>query len=229
MIHAVLNAGPLQGGVAVPRPRLAPALQNLDLVPVAVLGGEAVCIHLTGGQQNMGVMVALVARAPRRVKGDVSHHATVHELRLRVVADQGDTLRMGQLVGQSHAHLAGDLAVLAGLGFLDPVPQLGSVMDPIRRVVRCEDFGVIDAALGRVIEGQPGAAVLDPLGHAVGGSRRDAAALTAGNHRSSKMVDCHVSAALCLGVEGKRQSPPPTQTRSVCISGHFVSCSLHWR
>jgi len=152
VIHAVLDAGAFQGRVAVPRPGFPPAFQKLGLVPVAVLGGEALRVDLTGGQQDVGVMVALVTLTPRRVQGDVSHHAAIYELRLRVVADQGDTLR-------------------------------------IRRVVRCEDFGVIDAALGRVIEGQPGAAVLDPLGHAVGGSRRDAAALTAGNHRSSKMVD----------------------------------------
>ncbi|SUZ33914.1 hypothetical protein ROE7235_03695 [Roseibaca ekhonensis] len=128
-------------------------------------------------------MVALVALAPRRVQGDVSHHATVHELRLCVVADQGDTLRMSQLVGQGHAHLAGDLAVLAGLGLLDAVPQLGSVTDPIRRMNRCEDFGVIDTAPRRVVEGKPGAAVFDTLGHTVGGSRSGATALTAGNHR----------------------------------------------
>ena len=129
------------------------------------------------------MVVALVALAPRRVQGDVSHHATVHELRLCVVANQGDTLRMGQLVGQGHADLAGDLAVLAGLGFLDAVPQFGSVTDPIRRMVRRENFSVINAAPRRVIEDKPGAAVFDALGHAVGNCRRGAAALTAGNHR----------------------------------------------
>ena len=130
-------------------------------------------------------MVALVAHTSRRVQGDVRHHATVNELLLRIVADQGDTLRMGQLVGEGHADLAGDLAVLAGLGFLDAVPQLGSVTDPIRRVIRCEDFGVIDTAPCRVIEGKPGAAVFDTLRYTIGDSRRGAAALTAGNHRSS--------------------------------------------
>jgi hypothetical protein len=97
-------------------------------------------------------MVAVIPLAPRRVQGNVSHHATIYELRLCVVADQGNTLRMGQLVGQGHTDLAGDLTVLAGLGFLDAVPQLGSVMDPIRRVIRCEDFGVIDTAPCGVIE-----------------------------------------------------------------------------
>ena len=93
MIHAILDAGALKGGVRVPRPRLPPALQNLDLVPVAVFGGEALGANLAGGQQNVGVMIALVPLAPRRVQGDISHHATVHELRLCVVADQGDPLR----------------------------------------------------------------------------------------------------------------------------------------
>ena len=195
VIHAILDAGAFKGSIAVPRPRLAPALKNLDLIPVAVLGGEApaghaapvghaaLCIHLTGGQQDVGVMVALVADPPRRVQGDVSHHATIHELAAHELPHQLKPLRMGQFGGQGHADLAGDLAVLAGLGFLDAVPQLGSVTDPIRRVIRCEDFGVIDTAPCRVIEGKPGAAVFDPLGHAVGRCRRGAAALTAGNHR----------------------------------------------
>ena len=108
----------------------------------------------------------------------------------------GDTLRMGQLVGQGHADLAGDLAVLAGLGFLDTVPQLGSVGDPIRRVVRGEDLGVIDTAALGVIEDKASAAIFDTLRHTIGNCRRGAAALTAGNHRGSKMVDRHVSAAL---------------------------------
>lgn len=95
---------------------------------------------------------------------------------------------MGQLVGQGHAHLAGDLAVLAGLGFLDAVPQLGSVTDPIRRVVpvRGEDFGVIDTAPRRVVEDQPGAAVLDPLDTPVGNGR---VALRPGCGKSSKLED----------------------------------------
>ena len=183
VVHAVLDAGAFKGRVAVPRPRLAPTLQNLDLVPVAVLGGEALGTDLAGGQQNMGMMVALVARAPRCVQGDVGHHAPVHEMIAHERPHQRHPLVVGQLGGQGHADLAGDLAVLAGLGFLDAVPQLGSVADPIRRVVRGENFGVINTGARRVIEGQPGAAVLDALGHAVGDGRRGAAALAPGNHR----------------------------------------------
>ena len=191
MIHAILDAGALKGDVAVPRPGFAPAFQNLDLVPVAVFGGEALGANLAGGQQNVGMVIAIIAIAPWRVQGDIRDHATVHELFLGEVPDQLDTLRMGQLGRQGHAHLAGDLAVLPGLGFLDAVPQLGSVAAPIRCMIRGEDFGVIDTAPRRVIEGQPGTAVFDALRHTIGDSRRGAAALTAGNHRSSEMIDRH--------------------------------------
>ena len=42
----------------------------------------------------------------------------------------------------------------------------------------------------RVIEGQPGAAILNPLSYTVGGRRRGAAALRAGNHRRGHRDQC---------------------------------------
>ena len=92
------------------------------------------------------MVVALVALPPRRMERDVGHHPPRHERLPREPPHQLHPLRVGQLVGQRHAHLAGDLAVLARLGLLDPVPQLGPVGDPARRVGGGEDFRVIDAA-----------------------------------------------------------------------------------
>ena len=196
VVDALFDAGAFEGKVGVPRPCLPPVFEKPDLVPVAVLGGEAFGVDLAGGEQDMGVVVAIIAVAPRRVQGDIRDHAAIHELFLGEVPDQLDPLRMGQLGRQGHAHLAGHLAVLTRLGFLDTVPQLGSVGDPIRRVVRGEDLGVIDTAALGVIEDKASAAIFDTLRHTIGNCRRGAAALTAGNHRGSKMVDRHVSAAL---------------------------------
>lgn len=81
---------------------------------------------------------------------------------------------------------------------------------------------MINTATRTVIKGQPGAVILDPLGGAVGCCRRGAAPGRAGNHRGPKVVDRHLRAALGSRVQGKRRVPLPTQTRSVCISGHFV-------
>ena len=95
-------AGQLQGKVGILRPCLAPPLQNLDGVPVAVLGGEALGGDLAGGQQDMGVVVAVIAFAPWRMKGDVGHHAAIHKLPLAEVAHQQGALPVVQLSGQGH-------------------------------------------------------------------------------------------------------------------------------
>ena len=189
-------AGLLQGGVAVLRPGFPPVLQNRHGVPVAVLGGEPLGVDLAGGEHDVGVVVALVAGQPRRVQGDVRDHATVHEGPLAEVADQLDALRVAQLGGQGHPDLAGELAVLARLGGLDPVPQLGAVMDPLRRVGGGEDFDVLDAAACPVVEVQPRAEIVDVLAGAVGGRPRGAAPGRAGNHRGPQVIDRHERAAL---------------------------------
>ena len=92
VVDPLAVAGQLQGKVDILRPCLAPSLKNLDGVPVAVLDSEALGGDLAGGQQDMGVVVAIIAFVPWRVKGDVSHHAPVHELALAEVAHQLDAL-----------------------------------------------------------------------------------------------------------------------------------------
>ena len=80
------------------------------------------------------MVVALVARLAGRVERDVGHHPALDELRLAEVPDELGPLIGAELVRERDADFPGDLAVHAALGGLDPVPQLGSVMDPIRRV-----------------------------------------------------------------------------------------------
>ena len=123
MVDPFNMAGLLKGKVGVLRPRLAPTLQNLDGVPVAVLGSETLGGDLARGQQDMGVVIAIIAIAPRRMKGDIGHHAPVHELALAEVAHQLDALPVVQLGGQGHPDFAGHLRILPGLGRLDRVPQ----------------------------------------------------------------------------------------------------------
>ena len=214
MVDPQRVARPLQGGVAVLRPGFPPVLQHCHGVPVAVLGGEAVRIDLAGGQQDMGVVVALVAGQPRRMERDVRDHAPIHEGPLAEGADQRDPLRVAQLGRQRHPDLAGELAVLAGLGGLHPVPQRGAVMDPVRRVGRGEDFDMGDPAAGAVVEVEPGARIVDQLAGAVGRRPRGAAPGRAGNHRSPQMIDRHGRAALRQGVEGKRSLPRPHKRKA---------------
>lgn len=142
------------------------------------------------------MVVAIIAFAPRRMKGDVGHHATGHELALAERAHQLDALRMVQLGRQSHPDFAGNLRILPGLCRLDRIPQRRPVLHPCGRIGRGEGFDVIDATARTVIEGQPGAVILDPFAHAVGRCRCGAATGRAGNHRGPKVVDRHFRAAL---------------------------------
>jgi hypothetical protein len=94
----------------------------------------------------MGMMVAIIAFAPRRMKRDVGHHATGHELALAELAHQLDALPVVQLGGQSHPDFAGNLRILPGLCRLDRVPERRPVLHPCGRVGRGEGFDVIEAA-----------------------------------------------------------------------------------
>ena len=153
------------------------------------------------------MVVAIIAFAPRRMKRDVGHHATGHELALAELAHQLDALPVVQLGGQSHPDFAGNLRILPGLCRLDRVPERRPVLHPCGRVGRGEGFDVIDAAARTVIEGQPGAVIFDPFAHSIGRCRRGAAASRAGNHRGPKVVDRHFRARSCLGFKGECSCP----------------------
>ena len=105
------------------------------------------------------MVVAIIAFAPRRMKRDVGHHATGHELALAELAHQLDVLPVVQLGGQSHPDFAGNLRVLPGLCRFNRVPQRRPILHPCGRVGRGEDFDVSDATASTVIEDQPGAVI----------------------------------------------------------------------
>ena len=87
-IHAVFNTRPFQRGVAVHRPRRAPPLQNLDLVPVAVLLGKTRCVDLPRRQHDMGVVVSVIALPTRFVQSDIRHHAAINKFALAEIQNQ---------------------------------------------------------------------------------------------------------------------------------------------
>jgi hypothetical protein len=149
VVDPLAVAGQLQGKVGILRPCLAPPLQNLDGVPIAVLGGEALGAISRVVSRIWGVVVAVIAFAPWRMKSDVGNHAAIHELPLAEVAHQLCPLRLVQLGGQGHPDFAGHLRILPGFDRLDRVPQRRTVLRPFRRMGRGEDFDVIDAAPAR--------------------------------------------------------------------------------
>ena len=169
MVDALVAAGALEGAVGVLGPAFAPSLEAVGAVPLPGLGAEAVAGQGPHGQHDVG-MRALGAVAGRRtVDGQVGHHAAPDEFLPDEAPHQLEPLLARQLAGQRHLDLAGELGILALLGGLDGVPQLGAVLYPLGRVVGGEDLAVLDAALAAVVEHHPGAVIGDAVGSTIGG------------------------------------------------------------
>ena len=85
----------------------------------------------------MGMVVALVALAVRRMEGHVRDHAPVDQLRADPVFDQGVPVGGTQLGGQRHGDFAGDLGILPGLDRLDR-----GVLDALRQPLETGDVRI---------------------------------------------------------------------------------------
>ena len=171
---AVIDARPfsrqLKRAVDVIGPQRAPLLETRRLVPCPHLGAEALALDRAQRQQDVRVMVPLVA--VRRMQRDVGHHAVIdkggaHEA-MHQVAPRG----VGQLMRQGQFDIAGKLRVLALLGGLDAVPQPRPLAHPCRCVLRGKDRRIQYATAAAVVEGEPGALVEDQFACPVGRCRR---------------------------------------------------------
>ena len=78
-------------------PGLAPMLDQLDTVPVAHLGAEAVFVDLAHGQHDMGVRLGLAIRADIPMHIEISDHALIDKLALNKVAGEIDALGLVHL------------------------------------------------------------------------------------------------------------------------------------
>lgn len=72
----------------------------------------------------MRVIVAVIARAARRMQAHVGNHAARNELARNEVAHQVETLLRVQFGGKRNIKLTANLRVLALLGGLDRIPEL---------------------------------------------------------------------------------------------------------
>ena len=112
-----------QIAVRVIGPALAPILQQLLAVPRAVFAFKAVRTNGTGGQHDMGMVIALIAILAGGMKRHVRNHAPIDKGGLHKGPHQIAPLCVVQLVGQGYRHLTGELGVLAAFHGLDSVPQ----------------------------------------------------------------------------------------------------------
>ncbi|MNE37766.1 hypothetical protein D3C80_1316340 [compost metagenome] len=131
VIDALCTADALQGAVLQLRPTLPPVIDLAGRfhVQLAGLGPQPFGAKLARGQQQVSVMVAVVALLPWSMDGDINRDlVAVGDLAGEFQHEIPTQIR-GQLDGQSDFKFAGHGRVLAGLCCLGRVPKRG----PIRR------------------------------------------------------------------------------------------------
>ena len=172
-------------------PAFAPALDHLGAVPVPHLLAEAVFVHGSHGQHDMGMGLgrAVLGHVPMHI--EIGDHALIDELRLHEVAGEFDALGLRHLARNGELDLAGKLGVLPDLERLDIVPEPFAVAPCLRRILRQHDLGMDDAALVGEIVAALKPLVAQPRGRAVGGGGHRAGAGLAADDLDVKMIDRH--------------------------------------
>ena len=92
--------------VRVLRPTLAPFLQQVGAVPVAVLLAEPVLVDVAQGQHDTGVRLGPAVGADIPMHVEVGDHPARNELPFDELARQPDALGLVQLAWNGELHLA---------------------------------------------------------------------------------------------------------------------------
>ena len=172
-------------------PALAPFLQQVGAVPVAVLLAEPVLADLAHRQHHMRVRLGHAVGADIPMHIEIGDHAAIDELVAHEVAGQLDALLLGHLARDRELDLARKLRVDPLLGRLDLVPQLFAVGEMLGRAVRQHHFGMDDARLVREVVVPVEPLVVQPRRRAIGGGRQRARSGSARDDLGREMVDRH--------------------------------------
>ena len=127
----------------------------------------------------------------RRVDRHIDGHTVAADQFLGEVADDLGPVLGADLGRQSQLPLASGYGVAAGLAGLDLVPEAGSIRGPVRRVLRCQDEGLLDALLAGVIVDATFALALDALPDTVGRGCCGGAPGAAFDRLHGEVVACH--------------------------------------
>lgn len=153
MIHAKIEAKPLEGAVLRLGPSFARVMHEVAAVPGPIFGTEGRGRERARCQQDVRVVVALIPARGVGVDVYVRNHAAADKVIAHELADKRLALIVRQLMRQGEEHFAAELGVLAALDGFDGVPQLGAVAHPVRGVLGCEDEGGGDPALAGIVVG----------------------------------------------------------------------------
>ena len=98
---------------------------------------------------------------------------------------------MTEFVGQGQGDLAGKLRILALLGSLDRVPQIGPVGEGFGRAFGQHHFGMKDACLVGEIMIAVDAFIVQSLARTIGRSRYGTASARPSDDLCAEVKDCH--------------------------------------
>jgi hypothetical protein len=128
-------------------PGFPPAFQFLDLIPVPSLGTEPRPDKRAQGEENVGMVVAIIPPMIGGMDRDIGDHATSDKHLAHEFSDEFDAFFMRQLEGQAQDEITRELSVFPTLTQFDCVPQPSTVAHPIGCAGRRDDLGMQDAAL----------------------------------------------------------------------------------
>jgi hypothetical protein len=99
-------------------------------------------------QHHVGMEVSWIVPLfyDRVMECQIRHHPPRHKLLANEQSHQLQTLKVGELMRQRHVDLPRQLGIWPGLHALDGVPERRTILQPVRRVLRRQDFAVGDTA-----------------------------------------------------------------------------------
>ena len=191
VVHPLLMPMLGQGLVDPHRQRFPPVVQEIGIIPGALLRPEPRLAHAPHRQQHMRMRPRQAVRAHRLVHVEIRDHPAGHELLLHVGPHQLDVVGIRELARQRQLDLARQLRVLAPLERLDLVPQQLAIGEPVRCPRRQEHRRVDHARLARVVERHPAAGIHQPPARAVGRRRHRTPARAAADDLRREMEHRH--------------------------------------
>lgn len=141
----------------------------------------------------MGMMVALITLAVRRVDRNIDSYAVAADQLLGELTGDQRPVLVADLGRQGQLPFAGGDGVATGLAGLGLVPEAGPILRPIRGILRGQDEGLLDALLAGVIVDTAFAQALDTLPDTVGRCRRGGAPGAAFDRLHGEVVAGHAS------------------------------------
>lgn len=177
----------------------APGFEQRGVVPCSLLGAEPAAGDHPEREQDMRMMIALIATPVRLVDRDIGDHAARDERRADEAEYQRAPLIRAKLMREGKLQFAGELGVLAPFGGLDRGPEAGAVEHPAGRVGRRQYLGVRDAAAAGVVVQLASARIGHGDAGAIGGGSDHALSVRPLHELRREPVDRH----------GRTRSPSP--------------------